>query len=363
MRKLFTFLAVITVVSHAFSQNDRKDKTAVTFEELYDEPYSVNKLFIGLQPFYGEAFATNVNAGFGVEASYYYKDKLDFKAHFRKTYSSKFYDLSRDLALEDTPKYTNSNGEIVNMITSKPVAFVYFEGGATYHVKDFEVSSKTKMVLYKNSYKGNKWAARVPLTAEVPCKIRKIYGVRLGGIYWQSATDLSRALKDQNLTNADLVNDEQVGLPVTYNEPITGQLQEFNVYGNIKSANVYLGGSMTWIRNVAVSFDKYEEGLDDGIMTVFVDVMFAPSLTIDKIAYLDPTTQITSNYSTDAVKTKSLGFRLGLDGKFNRTLSWGYGGELGYRPSVSGRGFFAMFKISLPLYGTNLDYKVESFGK
>ena len=56
--------------------------------ELYDEPYSVNKLFVGFQPFYGEVFATNVNAGFGAEASYYYRDKMDFKAHFRKTYSS-----------------------------------------------------------------------------------------------------------------------------------------------------------------------------------------------------------------------------------------------------------------------------------
>ena len=76
-----------------FGQGERNDMTDVTFEEIYDEPYAVNKLFIGFQPLYGEVFATNVNAGFGVEASYYYKDKLDFKAHFRKTYSSAFYDF------------------------------------------------------------------------------------------------------------------------------------------------------------------------------------------------------------------------------------------------------------------------------
>jgi hypothetical protein len=363
MRKFLTSIAIIVGFSHAFGQADRKDKTAVTFEELYDEPYSVNKLFIGLQPFYGELFATNVNAGFGIEASYYYKEKMDFKAHFRKTYTSKFFDLANSLASDNIPKYKNTNDQLVDMITTKPVSYIYFEAGATYHIKDFDVSSKTKMVLYKNSYKGDKWAARVPLMAEVPCKIRKIYGARLGGIYWQSSTDLSRALKDQNLSNTDLVNTEGVGLPNSYVNPITGQVDDFNVYGNIKSANVYLGGSMTWIRNVAVSFDKFEEGLDDGIMTVFLDVIYSPSLSLDKIGYFDPVTAIQSDYSTDAVKTKPIGFRLGLDGKFNRTLSWGYGGELGYRPSVSGRGFFAMFKIALPLYGTNLDYKVESFGK
>src|SRR5258705_4481983 len=108
------------------------DKTAVTFEELYDEPYSVNKLFVGFQPFYGEVFATNVNAGFGAEASYYYKDKMDFKAHFRKTYSSSFFDLNRDLAL-----HNSSPG-----LKIQPEVFNYFELGGTYHFKDFQQDGK-----------------------------------------------------------------------------------------------------------------------------------------------------------------------------------------------------------------------------
>ena len=363
MRKLLILMAFCGVILQASAQNDRKDKTAVTFEELYDEPYSVNKLFIGFQPLYTDVFATNVNAGFGVEASYFYKEKLDFKVNFRMPYSASFYDLSRDLAKKNQPKYVNSAGETVDLVNTKPVNFTYFEIGGTYHIKDFDKASKTKMVLYKNSYKGDKWAARVPLRAEVPCKVRNIYGARLGAIYWQSSTDLSRAMRKQNITNTELTNSEGVGLPVDYLNPITGQTQALNVYGNIHSTNIYLGGSMSWIRNVAVSFDKYEEGVDDGMLTAYLDIMFSPALKLDPISYTDPTTKIRADYSTDAIKTKPIGFRLGLDGKFNRTLSWGYGGELGYRPSVSGKGFFAMLKISLPLYGTNLDYKVESFGK
>jgi hypothetical protein len=363
MRKLFILLAFVGVISQALAQGERKDKTAVTFEELYDEPYSVNKLFIGFQPLYGEVFSTNVNAGFGVEASYYLKEKMDFKVNFRMPYSASFYDLSRDLAKENEPKFVNSAGNIVDMINSKPVNFTYFEIGGTYHIKDFDKASKTKMVLYKNSYKGDKWASRVPLRAEVPCKVRNIYGARLGGMFWQSSTDLTRAMDKQKISNTDLVNSEGVGLPPTYFNPITGQTENMNIYGNIHSANVYLGGSMSWIRNVAVSFDKFEEGVDDGMLTAYLDLIIAPSLKLDPISYTDPITKVRMDYSTDAIKTNPVGFRLGIDGKFNRTLSWGYGGEFGYRPSVQGRGFFAMFKISLPLYGTNLDYKVESFGK
>lgn len=342
----FLFAACLILASSAsYAQDDRKDKTAVTYEELYDEPYSVNKLFIGFQPFYGELFATNVNAGFGAEASYYYKEKLDFKAHFRKTYSSSFYDFNRDLAKR------NSN------VDNKPETFDYYELGATYHIKDFDVSSKTKMVLYKSSYKGNKWASRVPLHAEVPCKVRKIYGARLGGIVWNSTTDLSSALAAQGLSNADLTTSEGVGLPVTYTDPNTGLDRNFNVFSNIYSTAVYAGGSITWIRNVAVSFDKYEEGVDDGILTLFLDILYAPSLRIEDVKYQGEI------YSVSPLKTKPLGFRAGIDGKFNRQLSWGYGGEIGYRPSVGSRCFYAMFKMTFPLYGTNLDYKVESFGK
>ena len=329
----------------AFAQ-DQIESNAVTFEELYDEPYLVNKLFIGFQPFYGELFATNVNAGFGAEASYYLKDKVDFKAHFRKTYSSSFYDFSRDLARR------NSN------VDNKPEIFNYYEFGATYHFKDFESPSKTKMVLYKSGYKGNSWASRVPLQTVVPCKLRKIYGGRLGGIIWNSTTDISRALEKQGLTNVDLVSNEGAGgLPLTYLDPVTAKTRDVKVFSNVYSTGLYVGGSITWIRNIAVSFDKYEEALDDGIMTLFFDILYSPGLKVDDILYNN------SIYSTDALKKSPVGFRLGIDGKFNRQLSWAYGGEVGYRPSIKGQGVYAMFKICFPIFGTNLDNKVESFGK
>jgi hypothetical protein len=336
-RFLIFCLAVIPFVAHT---QDKKEKPAVTFEELYDEPYSINKLFIGFQPLYGELFATNVNAGFGVEAHYYYKDKMDFKANFRKTYSSNFFDFNRQAALDNSD------------VLDRPQIFNYYELGGTYHIKDFDETGKTKMVLYKKSFRGNRWAASVPLHAEVPCKVRKIYGARLGGILWNSTVDLNRALKGQGLTNTD------IGLP----EQIS-PTKNFNAFANFHAANIYVGGSMSWFRNVAVSFDKYEEGLDDGLLTLYVDILFAPSLVIDPVTYRDPTTNLIGEYSTNAIKTSSFGFRAGIDGRFNRTLSWSYGGEIGLRPSISGQGFYGMFKISFPVFGTGLDYKVESFGK
>jgi hypothetical protein len=351
-------LLLLTLPSLMWAQA-QKDKPNVTFEELYDEPYSINKLFIGFQPLYGEVFATNTNAGFGIEASYFQKDKFDLKAHFRKTYGAEFFDYNRNASLRNQDRAPGTTTEIFN---DKPQVFNYYEFGGTYHVKDFDQDSKTKMILYKKSLKGDRWAATVPLYAEVPCKVRKIYGARLGTIIWNSTTDLTRAMNKQHLTNADLksVTDATKSLPLTYTD--RGQIKSLNVFGNIHSANIYVGGSMTWIRNVAVSFDKYDDGVDDGMMTLYFDIMFAPSLTIDPITFTDKNGN-KDTYSTMALKTKSFGFRAGIDGKFNRALGWSYGGELGYRPSLNGMGFYAMFKIAFPLFSTSLDHKVESFGK
>lgn len=343
---------MLTFQVNLFAQ-EQSDKTAVTYEEIYDEPYAVNKLFIALQPLYGELFVTNVNAGFGAEAQYYFQDKANFRAHFRKTYSRQFFDLTRDLALNNSQ--VDNRSEVYN----------YFEFGATYHVKDFEQSSKTKMVLYKNSYKGNRWASRVPLNTEIPCKVRKIYGARVGAIFWDSSTDLTRALIKQGLTNADLKDNEGNGLPLTYNGG--NQDQPLNAFTNIASKTLYAGGSISWMRNVAINFDKFEEGVDDLMLTAYVDLLYAPAMTLDDVVYTDDNGNSpvagTRTYSVSPVKLRSFGMRAGIDGRFNRTFSWAYGGEIGYRPSIEGRTFYALLKISFPVFGTNLDYKVESFGK
>jgi hypothetical protein len=335
----FIFSVLLSQV--AFAQTE---KEAVIFDELYDEPYDINKFFIGFIPFYGEVFATNVNAGFGLEAHYYHKKQFEINAHFRKTYSSKFFDLNRELALQNSS------------VSNTPEIFNYYEFGGTYHIKDFDVPSQTKIFLHKKSIPKNRWAASVPQYAEVPSKLRKIYGIRAGTIIWNSTVDLSRTLEKQGLTNLDLATAEGKQLPENYVDA-NGVTQDLNVFSNLYSTNIYVGGSISLIRNIAVSFDKYDEGLDDGILTLFMDVMFSPSLTLDPVAYNS------EDYLTAAVKTNKIGFRAGIDGRFNRTLSWSYGGEVGYRPSLDGRGFFALLKVSFPVFSSNLDSKVEAFGK
>ena len=327
----------------AIAQGDRPDKTAVTFEEIYDEPYNINKLFVHLQPLYGDIFATNVTAGFGLQADYNIKNKVDLKANFRSTYGSKFFDLNREQARQTSEV---ENGQ-------KP--FTYFELGGTYHLKDFEKSSNTKIMLYKKSYTGNKWASRVPLNVEVPCKVRQVIGTRLGVMVWQSTIDVNNIMKKQGLTSADFENEE--GLTLEYVASNGFGDDDVTIFSNVSTTGFFVGGSFSWIRNAAFSFDKYEGGVDDLILTTYLDILIAPRVNVEDIVYDG------APYDISPLSTKKIGFRAGIEGKFNRSLSWAYGGEIGYRPGIDGRMFYALVKISFPVFGTNLDYKTESFEK
>lgn len=311
------------------------------YEEIYDDPYAINKLFVAFQPFYGELFATNVNAGFGFEVDYFHKKIFSVKGHLRKTYSRRFFDFNRELAARNS------------MSENKPEIFNYYEIGGTYHIKDFEVSAPTRLVLHKKGSVSRQLASMIEQTTEVPGKLRKIYGARAGAIIWNSTADISRTLEKQGLANTDLVTADNLPLPVSYVDE-NGETQNLTTYSNLYTTNLYAGFSYTQIRNFAVSFDDYQESMDDGIVTFFADIMFAPSITLDPVLYGG------NKYRTDAIRFNNIGFRVGIDGKYNRKIAWSYGGEIGYRPSIDGRGFFALLKIAFPVFSSNLQKKVEN---
>jgi hypothetical protein len=160
-------------------------------------------------------------------------------------------------------------------------------------------------------------------------------------------------MEQQGLVHGDLTNSSGAGLPADYVNS-TGELQPLSVFSNISSAGLYLGGSMTWIRNVAITVEDHDSSVDDLLLTTFFDLLLSPHLALDDIEYGGDV------YSTRALALKKFGFRAGVEGRFNRTWSWAYGAELGYRPSLENRGFFILARLGFPVYGTNLKKKVPA---
>ena len=185
-------------------------------------------------------------------------------------------------------------------------------------------------------------ASKVITTTKVISKVRRIYGGRLGGMFYKTTFDLSRTLENQGNWLADSEGNAIDSSAV--------------LFGNLSSTGLYVGASMSWFRNFSLDFEKtYEPGGDDLLVTTFIDVLIAPVVNVDDILYNG------TLYSSSSVDLSKFGFRVGVEGRFNRPLSWAYGAELGYRPSVSKQGFFAVLKLSFPVLGTDMkSTKVES---
>ncbi len=317
---------VMVLTLNGYSQAKKKSN-ALKYTVTYDDPYDIKKLFIHFQPIVGDIGALNVVGGFGLEANYYYKDMLDFEFSGRTTYGTRF-DIARDAATRNA-----SNDNTIS-------AYFYGDIGGTYHILDQTKESQSKVLLYSKRLKGNEWAATVPKNALIKNTVREIVGGRAGGYFFTTSTDLSKTLAKQELEL--FFND---GSPV---------LNE-DLYTNIFSYGVYVGGSMSWFKNFAVDFEsRWEPNGDDLLMTTYLDVLYSPGITIDDLLIEGETV------SLEDIKQSPLGFRAGLKGKFNRGLGWGYGVETGLRPGIQKNGFFFAFKISFPIYGTKLEQTVEA---
>jgi hypothetical protein len=236
-------------------------------------------------------------------------------------------------------------------VQNTPYKFYFLELGGTYHIIDREEDTESRFVLYSKTYaRDNKWETMVPEYIVAPTKKRRIYGARLGGINYQTTFDMNRILSDQGNS---LLDTSGAALET-----------EASVFGNMRSAGFYIGGSLSLIRNVAVSFERtYENVTSDLFFTAFFDILVNPSINIADIYYkADPSSPEVS-YSSDVIETNPVGFRLGMEGKFNRELSWGYGAELGYRPGIKGKGTYVNVRFSFPLLGSKLEHEVEAFNQ
>lgn len=313
----------ITIVRPGYGQ-------AIGYQMKYDDPYDINKLFVHFIPLYGDVAATNMTIGYGIQIDYYHLNKYDFTFHTRKSYGART-DLMRDASEKNTD---NSN-------TNKPNVYNMIEFGGTYHWKDFEQEKESKVYLYSKKDKGNKWESMVIQNTTIIGKVRNIYGARLGGMFYDTSFDMNRVVTKQEITLSDASGNSIDEMAV--------------LFGNMKSSGVYLGASMAWFRNFSVEFEsKYEPGGDDLLLTTYFDILLA-SVKVEDIVYQS------NLYSASSINVNSIGFRLGIQGKFNRDLSWAYGAEMGYRPSVKTQSFFILLKLSFPILGSDLKYgKIDS---
>jgi hypothetical protein len=297
---------------------DKDSVDVLTYEAINDDPYAINKLFIHIQPVYSELFATNVNIGFGIQVDYQIAKGLELSANWRHPYARQT-DFAREVAYKNQDNVDNNK------------AFNYLEFGGTIHLSDRIYKSKSKIILYSKRYQGHKWANKIPGKLIIPSQVRKVVGFRWGGTIFNSTTDVVKAAAEQGVS---LVDEE--------NNPVG----DAKLYGNLDAKGIYAGLSLQIIKNVAIKPHRdFGVLVNDLHFNAFLDIIYAPSISLEDII-LDG-----NIISGDQLETQEVGFRAGVQGKFNKRVGFSYGAEFGYRPSLKERSFYALFKLGFPVFG------------
>jgi hypothetical protein len=323
--KLLIFFVPAFLISLNLKAQLADINKSVQYETIYDDPYDINKLFLFVQPVYGEVFSTNTNIGFGLGMDYYLKELFDFQIGFRMPYA-KSTDLMRHAA--------DKNSDALNI----PKRFYYVELGLNYHIVDRKESSRSKFILYsKNFKKYNRWETMVPESILVLSNLRRIYGIRFGGTAYQSSFDVNRVLSNQGKS---------------FNDSSAIISDQASIYSNITSQGFYIGGSMELIKNIAVNFENiYDQTASDLMFSVFLDLLINPFTSIEDIQYKPENSDVIETMSGDEINTTMLGFRGGIKGKFNRAIGFSYSVEIGMRPGIKGNGFYLLGVFSVPVFG------------
>jgi len=113
------------------------------------------------------------------------------------------------------------------------------------------------------------------------------------------------------------------------------------------------------------------------IFSAYADILYAPLIQVDGVSFqyrtynteskIYGTIDSTQSFPVTGINVRHLGFRLGMEGMFNRELAWTYGAELGFRPSLQTRGFYANVRVGFSfasrMQQKRQAYQVESKGK
>lgn len=324
LRKIILILFALIGTFSVAQVNIMPDTTGLSV--LYDRPHDIRNLYVGIQPLYSELYAAGVNAGFGADLQYYSRTPIDFNLNIRRAYSSGFFDMAREEA--------RKNASTTNSIRG----YFFGEAGLNIHLADYNKTSTAEIFLHGENFGPKTWAVHAPKSIFVPAELRTIIGTRFGGMIWQSGFNATAVLKKQGLTNL------LIGLPNEFVDD-QGRTLPFTAFSTLYGQAIYAGFSITEIKNIAVGFNQIDASADDSMVRFYADVLMSTSLKTDPLTYGG------IDYTLDTnLQIKRIGFRVGLDARFNRNRSWALGFEFGNRPGPNFRTFYGNMKVSFPVF-------------
>jgi hypothetical protein len=350
----FRYLILILIVSASsglplMAQLEQSfPSEALNYKVLQDDPKDMNHLWIAVQPITLDVLQMNAVVGSGIEVTYLPMPKLELKGSFRGNFVNAF-DLQRTAALEGsgitTQESKREQGQMV--LTNGFSRFFSFELGGFYALKDIIRDGASHIVVSDPAQPGSTQFAS---SIEVNAKVRQILGVRAGLNSLQTTVSLARSIKDNSL---ELKGNQGTVLDKNGTSNTNGFVTDFNgndLFTRFQSTGFYVGGAIQRIKNISIKTDRQGILSNNALLTLYADILLNPWTQLDNIGARKVGGGTEETFDVEPVKTNPFGGRLGFELRYNQNSFLSLGGELGYRPSISGQGFYGLVKLSIPTF-------------
>jgi hypothetical protein len=322
----------------------------INYKLLMDEPLDLNRLWLHAQPIAIDGGSSNLMAGFSLKGDFLLNDKIELTANFRAPYGRRG-DFSRSDALSNggisfrTDKRESTRYDQSNTFGT----FYVLEAGGIYYFKTKEKTGDSRVVL----------PTKDPRTLEITnseyikvnTKYLQLFGARLGVQQYATTLNLNKAMEKQAV---ELTGDD--GSKIFANrstQSASGLIStpaQANLYSTFEATSISAGFTFTQIKNHAIKAEKYGIVANNSIFSTYADILFAPAMSLSDVRINNPATGQTVVFDTKNFNLNAVGWKAGFEFKFNEEAYMSFGGEIGVRPSVAGRGFYTMARIGVPVY-------------
>lgn len=310
MKNITLTLISVFISINAIGQN-------ISYSISSDDPYDLKRTTIHLDPFYADAYWTNVTMGWGIRANYILDKSLCFGLTFRRAY----FDMNAREHIDNSLMYSASG--LSKHIHIEPVAY--------YTLSDQTKRTNMKIVLSSSSYTVGNYRYTNTQYIYVPGTARNIFSARGGVSFINTAIDIS-----EGDGASDFVAEDSKDKTRTFQFGAYGQKQGGNSiysgYTMMKTAAIFAGLSYKYITNLLVYVEGWGNRRNAGLNDIFLDFMFAPVVSFADMSSADNTV-----WNIDNKNISRMGWRFGWQYRHPNKTWMSFETAFGARPGYKGK--------------------------
>lgn len=313
MKKFLLIFSILLIGINVYSQN-------INYSIRSDDPYDLKRAVIHLDPFYVDAWGTNMNIGWGIRADYIFNKQLNFALTFRRAYLDK-----------NAGEHMDGN---LMYATSGLSKYIFVEPVVNYTLADYTKRAYLRIVLSSSSYTVGNYRYTNTKFINVPGTARHVFSARGGIMFINAAIDFSEGDAEPDF---EAVNTQDKSDKFTFgsNSNNKGGSGTYNGYTMMKLTSLFAGISYKYITNLVVDVDGWGGRRNAGLNDIYFDLMFAPVISYKNVAASDKSVWEISNKNQNRIGWR-IGWQYRHPAKTWMSFEAAFGARSGYKGRTKG---------------------------